>query len=224
MRRRDYSALAFTLLSSFTCFFLVANSQEIDVSDNFFGPLPDPNFDSLADVDFFGPNTNSLSPATFTLDDSPTENLLWDSNNLLGQDDLFGSDLMLSSDDECSFEAASIDAEDYMNSIEKREVGQTCKTPQRGSSSNEPSPPPEDPQNFLNNLPFFKPHEDPAVSNEDLVLCDPRFVGGRSIPMCLIGRFKLIFTRQNLEDLPSVSCLPRMSLYFSLLRQSSRRV
>lgn len=182
MRRPVYSVLAFTLLSYPTCLVSVADSEGFEISDDVFGLLSNSDFDMSTDVDIFDPGSNFF----FTSDDQMTVDLPEGSNNLLEQDDIFDEDLTLISDDECSFDAAFLDADGSLEPFQKRGSGQECKSPPRGAGPNKIPSPPGGPQDFLNNLPLFEPYEKPVLHpNPDF--CDPDFVRDRDIPMCLIG-------------------------------------
>lgn len=217
MRHHFYAAAAFTLLSSFTSFLSVANSQDLDVSDSPYGLFADSALDSSTDVDFIDPNSSSSYLITSTSDDPLFGDLPADSNNLLGQDDLLDQDLMLSSNDQCSFDAASIDADGFLDPIVKRESGPACKIRQQGSTSNKVPQPPEDPQDFLNNLPFFEGHEDPVL-HERTEICKPQFTANRGIPMCLIGVSELALqSGQYFPEGLLVGCAPCMSILSRLI-------
>ena len=205
------SAFIFTLLSFYISFFPVASSKGPDVSSDPFGLLQNSDMDSFGDDNLFDMDSNPTTLVISTSDDALTIDLPVDSNNLFGEYDLFSQELIQSSTDECSFDAASTDIEDFLHPIEKRESGQVCKTRQQGSSSGKPPEPPEDPQMFLNNLPLFEPYEDPNL-HERLEICKPLLVRDRNIPMCLFGVSELAlaaglwFPDDNL-----VGCAPCMS-------------
>lgn len=208
---RICSAVTFPLLSFYICFFLVANLKGLDVSSDPFRLLQNSDLDSFAGDSLFDVNSNPTMLFTSTSDDALTIDLPVNSNNLFGEDDLFSQDLMLSTNDECSFDAASIDIEGFLQPIEKRESGQVCKTRQQGSSSGKPPEPPEDPEDFLNSLPLFEPYED-AELHERLDICKPILVRDRNIPMCLIGLSELALANgQWFPDDNLVGCAPCMS-------------
>ena len=216
-----YSALTFTWLLLCICLSSVVNSEEFDVSNDLFGLLQSPDFDSSADDNLFKLNENSDLLTTATSDDLLPVDFSVDSDNFFGQDDSLGEDLMLSSNDECSFDAASIDTEGFfLNLIEKREPGQACKTRQQGSSSGKPPKPPWDPKNFLDNLPIFEPYQDSQL-HQYLDVCKPLLVRDRNIPLCLIGVSELALANgQWFPDDHLVGCAPCMSfLHISSFEQ-----
>lgn len=98
----------------------------------------------------------------------------------------FEPDLLLSSNEACSIDSSSIDDESIADAggdldlFGKRGVRQSCKASQRNSKQT------DDPANFLNNLPIFRP---PIFSDfrEDKQVCNPYLVGDLSIPVCWFG-------------------------------------
>lgn len=214
-----YLALTFTwLLLCIICLFSVANSEEFDVSNDLFRLPQSPDFDLSADDNLFEPNANSELLATTTSNDLLPVDYSADSDNFFGPDDPLGEGLMLSSHDECPFDAVSIDTEGFfLNSIEERGSGQACKSQQRGSSSGRPPKPPGDPNNFLDNLPIFEPYQDSQL-HEYLDVCKPLLVRDRNIPLCLIGVSELALAYgQWFPDDHLAGCAPCMSFLHVLL-------
>lgn len=221
MWQRSHPTSVFTLLLSFTYLISTAHALELDVSNDPFGLLPNSDFHSSTDDNLFDPSSNSELLATATLDDPWTVDLSTNSNNLLGQDDLLDQDLLLSSNDDCSYDRSSIDAESFLQPIDKRESGQACKTQQRGSGSIKRPTTSEDPQNFLNNLPFFDPYRDPIL-HEYLDICDPNLVRNYNIPLCLIGISQLALVNNEwIPDGHLPGCAPCMCLTSRCLWQKA---
>lgn len=215
----DRSALILTLLLLRICLFSVTSSEELDASNDLFRQLQISDFDASADDNFFDLNSNSELLATATSDDLLVADLFVDSDNLFGpddsraRDDSIDQELMLISNDECSFDAASIDTEGFLDIIEKRESGQTCKTREQGSTSGKPSKRPGDSKSFLDNLPIFEPHQD-FQPHEDLEFCKPILVRDRNVPLCLIGisELALATSGQYFPEDQLAGCAPCMSL------------
>lgn len=224
-----FSDFALALLSSCIYFSFLTNTLQFDVSDDLFGvPLSsglgsstnDPSLDPISNSELLDAFTSDES---LTLGDPPIIDSFI-SSDLFGQDNLLSQNLLQSSNDQCSFNSALVNADSgqteyFLRRFKKRRSETECKNPQRGSNSNEPPPPPEDPQNFLNGLPLFEGYEDSDL-HEDTEICEPRLHLDRTIPMCLIGLSEMAVALEWYADVKPVGCAPCMSFILFFGRYS----